>query len=110
MRFAQRSHYLKVRDRASYAFALVSVAAALDMEGDRIRQARLCLGSVAHMPWRARDAEALLQGAQPGRQAFRQAADAALAGAAGFEHNRFKIEMARRAMVRALETASQTAT
>jgi xanthine dehydrogenase YagS FAD-binding subunit len=110
MRFAQRSHYLKVRDRASYAFALVSVAAALDMEGDRIRQARLCLGSVAHMPWRAREAEALLQGAQPGRQAFRQAADAALAGATGFEHNRFKIEMARRAMVRALETASRTAT
>ncbi|RST48221.1 FAD binding domain-containing protein [Variovorax sp. MHTC-1] len=107
MRFAQRSHYLKVRDRASYAFALVSVAAALDMDGDRIRQARLCLGSVAHMPWRAREAEALLQGARPGRQAFRQAAEAALAGATGFEHNRFKIEMARRAMVRALETASR---
>ena len=107
-RFAQRSHYLKVRDRASYAFALVSVAAALDMEGSRIRQARICLGGVAHMPWRAREAEALLQGAEPSMALFRQAADAALAGATGFEHNRFKIELARRSIVRALETTSRS--
>ena len=100
--------YRKVRDRASYAFALVSVAAALDMEGNRIRQARICLGGVAHMPWRAREAEALLQGAEPGMPLFRQAAEAALAGATGLEHNRFKIELAKRAVVRALETTSRS--
>src|SRR5690606_25027858 len=63
-RFAARSVYLKLRDRASYAFALVSVAAALDMDGERIREARLCLGGVAHKPWRVHEAEAALKGAR----------------------------------------------
>jgi xanthine dehydrogenase YagS FAD-binding subunit len=107
-RFAPRSHYLKVRDRASYAFALVSVAAALDMTGGTIRQARLCLGGVAHMPWRARKAEAVLANAKPNEQAFNEAAEAELATARPLEHNRFKIDMTRRAIVRALQTISGT--
>jgi xanthine dehydrogenase YagS FAD-binding subunit len=104
--FAPRSYYLKVRDRASYAFALVSVAAALEVEGGTIRQARVAMGGVAHKPWRAQEAELLLTGARAEEQTFRRAADAAMQGARGYEHNRFKIELGRRAMIRALTVAA----
>ena len=100
--FAARSHYLKVRDRASYAFALVSVAAVLEMDGDKIKAARIALGGVAHKPWRAMEAEEMLAGKTPGEAVFRAAADAALAGAKGYRHNNFKIELARRTIVSAL--------
>lgn len=104
--FASHFTYLKLRDRLSYAFALVSVAAALDMDGGLIRQARIALGGVAHKPWRRQEAEAILIGKPPGPAAFAQAADALLAGAKGFEHNHFKIELARRAIIRGLTQAA----
>jgi xanthine dehydrogenase YagS FAD-binding subunit len=107
--FAKNSYYLKVRDRASYAFALVSVAAALDLEGDRIRQARVVLGSVAHKPWRSREAEAVLAGKPASEQTFRQAADAALRDAKPLAHNAYKVELGKRAIVRALMRASKLA-
>jgi xanthine dehydrogenase YagS FAD-binding subunit len=103
-RFA-KSHYLKVRDRASYAFALVSVAAALEMDGGRIRNARIALGGVAHKPWRATQAEALLAGQALGPEVLRKTAAAALEGAKPYRYNQFKVELAQRAIVRALETA-----
>ncbi|MBS7455786.1 FAD binding domain-containing protein [Coralloluteibacterium stylophorae] len=106
-RFAAHSAYLKLRDRASYAFALVSVAAALDLGDDgRIREARVALGGVAHKPWRLPAAEALLAGAAPSSDAFARVADALLEGAQGQGGNEFKIPMAQRAVVRALETAA----
>ena len=95
--FAGNCTYLKIRDRLSYAFALVSVAVALDMQGGTIRQARLALGGVAHKPWRDKDAEAQLAGAQPTGESFLRAAETLLRGARGFGHNDFKIELARRA-------------
>jgi xanthine dehydrogenase YagS FAD-binding subunit len=104
--FATHSAYLKVRDRASYAFALVSVAAALELDGDRIRTARLALGGVAHKPWRDTRAEALLAGKPATREHFQAAADAVVKGAKGYEHNTFKIELAKRSVVRALEQAA----
>jgi len=104
--FAARSHYLKVRDRASYAFALVSVAALLDVEGGEIRSARIALGGVAHKPWRALKAEKHLAGKKPDAQVFRSAAEAELADAKGYKYNSFKIEMAKRAIVRALTTVA----
>lgn len=94
--FARRSLYRKVRDRASYAFALVSVAAALEIEAGRIRNVRLALGGVAPKPWRARQAERVLAGAEPNPETFRRAAGAELADASGYRHNAFKIELARR--------------
>lgn len=99
--------YLKIRDRLSYAFALVSVAVGLDMDGETIRQARFALGGVAHKPWRVPSAEVALAGQVAGPDAFGRAADLALQGARGFEHNAFKIELARRAIVRALTQAAQ---
>ncbi len=103
--FAAHSHYLKVRDRESYAFALVSVAAALDIAPDgKIRTARIALGGVAHKPWRATEADAWLVGKTADEETFRAAADAALEGAKGYQHNSFKIELARRIIVRALTT------
>jgi xanthine dehydrogenase YagS FAD-binding subunit len=99
-----RSHYLKLRDRASYEFALVSVAAALDVSDGVVRAARLALGGVATVPWRARAAEALLAGAPATSQTFAAAAEAALAGAVPHRPNASKIELARRAIVRALRT------
>jgi xanthine dehydrogenase YagS FAD-binding subunit len=99
-----RSHYLKVRDRASYEFALVSVACAVELSGGRIAQARLALGGVGTVPWRANNAESALAGAAPDDAAFRRAADAALAGAQPRAHNGFKVELAKRAIVRALRT------
>jgi xanthine dehydrogenase YagS FAD-binding subunit len=105
--FAKNYSYLKIRDRLSYAFALVSVAAALELEGGTIRQARLALGGVAHKPWRDSAAEAALRG-QPANQAtFTHAAGLLLRDAKGFAHNTFKIELARRSIVRALTQATQ---
>jgi xanthine dehydrogenase YagS FAD-binding subunit len=103
--FARNSHYLKVRDRASYAFALVAVAAALELDGDTIRQARVVLGGVAHKPWRSREAEAALAGQPVSEASFRRAADVALAGARPLAHNGYKVELGRRAVVRALMRA-----
>lgn len=105
--FAERVHYLKVRDRASYAFALVSVAAALDINNNTIRAARVALGGVAHKPWRATEAEKILVGAKVNEQTFRAAADAVVRGAKPYKYNAFKVEMARRAIVRALITAAE---
>jgi xanthine dehydrogenase YagS FAD-binding subunit len=104
--FAANYSYLKIRDRLSYAFALVSVAAALELDGGRIKQARLALGGVAHKPWRNPDAEAALQGKAPDRQTFVQAADVLLRDARGLAHNAFKIDLARRAIVRTLTQAA----
>ncbi len=100
--FATRSHYRKVRDRASYAFALVSVAAALDIAGGVIRDVRIALGGVAHVPWRAVRAEAALRGAPATQEAFGRAADAELASAQPLPGNAFKVPLARNAMVRTL--------
>jgi xanthine dehydrogenase YagS FAD-binding subunit len=104
--FADHSYYLKIRDRASYAFALVSVAAALDVQNETIREARVALGGVAHKPWRAPEAEAVLNGAPLNRDTFKRAAAVALDKAQGYKHNSFKIELGRRAIVRALIVAS----
>ena len=106
-KFARNFHYLKVRDRQSYAFALVSVAAGLEMDNGTIRSASLALGGVAHKPWRSSEAEQALVGAGPSPEAFRKAADLALAGAKGYEHNAFKIELAKQSIVRALTLAAQ---
>jgi xanthine dehydrogenase YagS FAD-binding subunit len=105
-RFPQHFTYLKLRDRLSYAFALVSVAAALEVDGDRIRTARLALGGVAHKPWRNRAAEALLEGGPATRESFQAAADLVVAEAKPQSTNGFKIELARRAIVRGLEQAA----
>jgi xanthine dehydrogenase YagS FAD-binding subunit len=99
--------YLKIRDRLSYAFALVSVAVGLELEGDKIMEARFALGGVAHKPWRTAEAEAALRGKGPSETAFAQAADLVLRDAKGFEHNTFKISLARRAVVRALSQAAR---
>jgi xanthine dehydrogenase YagS FAD-binding subunit len=104
--FAANYTYLKIRDRLSYAFALVSVAAALELEGDTIREARLALGGVAHKPWRDPSTEATLRGQSADRATFTRAADLLLRDAKGFEHNAFKIGLARRAIVRALMQAA----
>ena len=98
-----------MRDRASYAFALVSVAAALQMENGVVRQARIALGGVAHKPWRATEAEAMLVGKTLDEALLKQCAAAALAGARAHEHNGFKITLAQRAITRALRIAGQTA-
>jgi xanthine dehydrogenase YagS FAD-binding subunit len=107
--FSKNYYYLKVRDRASYAFALVAVAAALELEGGRVRAARVVLGSVAHKPWRSQEAEAALAGGPVSEEAFRRAADAALAGAKPLAHNAYKVELGKRAVVRALMRASRLA-
>lgn len=105
--FADHYTYLKLRDRLSYAFALVSVAVGLTLDDDGvIRVARVALGGVAHKPWRSSEAEALLQGARPAEGVFRAAAEALLTGAVGQGGNDFKIELARRAIVRALKQAA----
>ena len=93
-----KTTYVKTRDRQSYAFALVSVAATMGADG----KPRLALGGVAHKPWRAEKAEAALAGGPMNPEAFRAAAEAELAGAKGYEHNAFKIELAKRTIVRAL--------
>ena len=104
--FAKNYSYLKIRDRLSYAFALVSVAAALELEGGQIKEARIALGGVAHKPWRNPEAEAALRGKPATSDAFAQAAEILLRGAKGFSHNAFKIDLARRAVIRTLTQAA----
>ena len=104
--FASNSYYLKVRDRASYAFALVSVATALEINGGTIKQARIAMGGVAHRPWRASDAEKALVGKAPTDENFKAAAEDAMKGAKPLEHNKFKIELGKRAIVLALKRAT----
>lgn len=107
---ARRSRYLKIRDRAQYAFALVSVAAALDIQQGRIGAARLALGGVAHKPWRALEAEKVLTGARADAQTFKAAAEAVVKDAAPQKHNAFKVELARRAVVRLLSDVAGVTT
>ena len=106
--FAGNYSYLKLRDRLSYAFALVSVAVGLQLEGETITQARLALGGVAHKPWRDAEAEGRLNGARVDRESFAAAADIVLRQARGFGHNDFKIELARRTIMRALTQAARS--
>ncbi|MGX1211972.1 CO/xanthine dehydrogenase FAD-binding subunit [Bradyrhizobium diazoefficiens] len=104
--FAAHARYLKVRERTSYAFAVVSAAAALQIENGKIREARLALGGVAAKPWRARAAEDVLKGVAPTADAFQEAAWRALTDAKPSGDNAFKIELARRIVVRALTLAA----
>jgi xanthine dehydrogenase YagS FAD-binding subunit len=107
--YTRNSTYLKARDRSQYEFALVSVAAGLDISGGQIRAARIALGGVAPVPWRAREAERALQGQTPSRAVFTAAAHSALRGARGYGQNDYKIPLAQRAIVRALQTVSGSA-
>ncbi|MGW8812690.1 FAD binding domain-containing protein [Gordonia terrae] len=100
------STYRKVRDRASYAFALVSVAAELRMDGDVIGEARIALGGVAHKPWRAERAESVVRGQRPSTELFAAAADAELGDARGLDGNEFKVPLARRTLVATLRELS----
>lgn len=105
---ARRSHYLKLRERASYEFALISAAVGLELDGGHIREVRVALGGVAAKPWRLFDAERQMQGlAIADRQALRRILDVAFAEARPGQHNGFKIELAKRAVIRALETAGE---
>ncbi len=103
---AKKSLYIKIRDRASYAFALVSVAVALDMKGNTIANARLAMGGVAHKPWRLLAAENFLQGKPASVENFKQAALIAMKDAKGFGHNNFKLKLAPNTIVQALKTVS----
>ncbi len=103
---ANKSYYLKVRDRASYAFALVSVAAALEMNGNQIKDVRIAMGGVAHKPWRAMEAEKFLLGKDATEANFKAAADAEMKAAKPLEYNKFKVELGRRGIVRALMMAN----
>ena len=105
--FAKNYTYLKIRDRLSYAFALVSVAAALELDGNTIKQARLALGGVAHKPWRDTGAEMALRGQTATAATFANAADLVLRDAKGLAHNAFKIDLARKVIVRALTQAAR---
>jgi xanthine dehydrogenase YagS FAD-binding subunit len=105
--FAQHYTYLKIRDRLSYAFALVSVAVGLEMDGETIKEARFALGGVAHKPWRDQAAEEALRGKAANAGNFKRAADLLLKDAKGFSHNAFKIDLTRRALVRALTQAAR---
>ncbi|RAU81855.1 FAD binding domain-containing protein [Pontibacter arcticus] len=107
--YTKNIHYLKIRDRASYAFALISVAAALDLDGSNIRSARLAMGGVAHKPWRLTEAENFLAGKPATETTFRQAADLAMRGAKAFEHNKFKLKLGPNAIVQALKNAAGVA-
>ena len=104
--FKKHCYYLKVRDRTSYAFALVSVAAALSLEEGKIKEARIALGGVAHKPWRVPTAEKLLEGKDLSPALFAEAAKLAVAGAKPLENNRYKVELASRGIVRALSKAA----
>lgn len=104
--FKENIHYLKVRDRTSYAFALVSVAAAVDLQRDTIKDIRLAMGGVAHKPWRLTEAEAFLKGKKTSEAVFRQAAELAMKGAKGYGHNNFKLGLAPNSIVEALKTAT----
>ncbi|WP_026623372.1 xanthine dehydrogenase YagS FAD-binding subunit [Ensifer sp. WSM1721] len=107
--YGSRARYLKVRDRASYEFALVSAAVALSIEGGVIRQARLAVGGVGTRPWRLRNCETALVGKRPQRQAFEDAAQLSTQGARPLHHNQFKVELLPRTIVRALEMAGEVA-
>jgi xanthine dehydrogenase YagS FAD-binding subunit len=104
--YQKHVHYAKIRDRTSYAFALVSVAAALNIADNTIQGARLAMGGVAHKPWRLTEAEAFLKGKPVQQEVFQQAAQIAMDGAKAYEHNKFKLTMAPNAIVQALKTAS----
>ncbi|HVF96037.1 MAG TPA: FAD binding domain-containing protein, partial [Flavisolibacter sp.] len=103
--FADKSYYLKVRDRSSYAFALISVAAAVEIGGSEIKGARIAMGGVAHKPWRAMEAEKFLVGKPPTEASFKEGAAIAMKGAKPLEHNLYKIELGKKAIVRALMQA-----
>ena len=103
--FSKHAHYLKIRDRASYAFALVSVAAALNMNGNTIKDVRLAMGGVAHKPWRLTEAEKFLKGKSATEAVFKEAATIAMKGAKSFGENDFKLTMAPNAIVEALKSA-----
>lgn len=103
--YAAHHAYLKLRDRTSYAFALVAVAVGLEMDGDSVKEARIVLGGVAHKPWRNREAEELLNGKTATKENFQVVSDAIFKEAKGFQHNSFKIELGKRAVVRALKQA-----
>jgi xanthine dehydrogenase YagS FAD-binding subunit len=109
-KFSRNAYYLKVRDRNSYAFALISVAAGLEMDGQTVKSAGIALGGVALKPWRKAEAETALEGKNAGAEAFASAAEILLAGAKGYEHNMFKIELAKQSVVRALTLASRGTT
>lgn len=98
--FPENYSYLKLRDRSSYSFALVSVATAFDLENNKIKEARIALGGVAHKPWRVPEAETFLKDKEPNIETFSAAAKIILQGAKGYEHNNFKIELAKRAIIR----------
>ena len=100
--WAKRSHYLKVRDRTSYAFALVSVAAALNLEGDTIKDARIACGGIGTKPWRASEVESALIGQRANTQTYRTAAEILVRDAKPQQHNAFKVELAKRTLIRAL--------
>ena len=104
--FAEHTTYLKVRDRISYAFALISVAVAIDLDGTAIRDIRLAMGGVAHKPWRLTEAEQVLKGKQATVENFKMAAELAMKGAKAYEHNAFKLKLAPNTMIQALKTAS----
>jgi xanthine dehydrogenase YagS FAD-binding subunit len=104
--WTRRSLYLKVRDRESYEFALASAAVALDLRDGTVRSARVALGGVATIPWRAKEAEAALVGKSVESKTADAAAEAAFAGAHGHEHNAFKIELGKRTLSRALQQAA----
>jgi xanthine dehydrogenase YagS FAD-binding subunit len=105
--FATNHTYLKIRDRLSYAFALVSIAAGLELDGDTIKEGRFALGGVAHKPWRDLQAEIVLRGQPANDVTFARAADVLLREARGYEHNSFKIDLARRCIVRGLGQAAR---
>jgi xanthine dehydrogenase YagS FAD-binding subunit len=104
--FAPHSYYLKVGDRASHSFALVSVAAALELKGNVIKTIRIAMGGVAPKPWRAVEAERSLTGKEATEANYVAAAEAAMKGAMPLEHNEFKVELGKRAIVLALKRAS----
>jgi xanthine dehydrogenase YagS FAD-binding subunit len=105
--WTRRSLYVKVRDRESYAFALASAAVALDMDGDSVREARIALGGLATVPWRAREAEAALRGRRLDETSAEAAAEAAFVGARTYKHNAFKVPLGKRTLVRALLQAGR---
>jgi xanthine dehydrogenase YagS FAD-binding subunit len=105
--FAANYTYLKIRDRLSYAFALISIAVGLELDGEIIREGRFALGGVAHKPWRDPHAEAALRGQPADAATFARAADVLLRDAKGYAHNTFKIDLARRCIARALTQAAR---
>ncbi|RYY27807.1 MAG: xanthine dehydrogenase family protein subunit M, partial [Sphingobacteriaceae bacterium] len=98
--------YLKIRDRASYAFALVSVGAALNLENNRIKEVRLAMGGVAHKPWRLTQAEQALLGKPATEETFKQAAQIAMQGAKAYKYNAFKLKLGHNIIVEALKNAA----